>query len=94
MRRLWYPLFLFTAALLLIVGCGSSNNTATNQPPGNQPPPSGSPPPSGGQTAQYEAALLRPGKTSPIAGGQIIVNLNGASGTGQVQATGGVVSAT
>lgn len=94
MTRASYSVLVLTAALLLIAGCGSSNNTANAQPPGNQPPPSSPPPPSGGQTAQYEAALLRPGKTSPIAGGQIIVNVNGASGTGQVQATGGAVSAT
>ena len=97
MTRLSYPLLVLTAALLLIAGCGSSNNTANNQPPGTQPPP-GSPPPGtpppAAQTPQYEAALLRPGKTADVAGGQIIVNANGASGVGKVTATNGAVSAT
>lgn len=100
MRRLCYLAFsiLLTAALLLAVGCGSSSNTTSNQPPsnqppGNQPPPGGTPPPAA-QTAQYEAALLRPGKTLDVAGGQIMVNANGSSGTGQVTASNGVVSGT
>src|SRR5574340_1143956 len=98
MRRLWYLLsfLLLAGALLLTVGCGSSSNTTSNQPPGNQPPgnqppPGGTPPPA--SATQYEAALLRPGSTGAIAAGQIFVNANSASGAGKVTATGGAKSA-
>ncbi len=94
-RSQYLFVLLLAAALIVLAGCNATNNMA-NKPPTTptaptSPPPT-SPPPSA--TAQYEAALLRPGSTGPIAGGQIIVNLNGASGAGQVQATNGAVSAT
>ena len=92
MKRVSSLLFLLATAGMLLAGCGSSSNTATNQPPGNQPPPGGTPPPTG--QAQYEAALLRPGKTGAVAGGQIIVNVGGASGAGKVTATNGASNAT
>lgn len=111
MRLQYWVILTFTAALILIAGCGGGNNAATNNPtttlssanpPATTPPPTNPPPtmppptnpPPTTMTAQYEAALLRPGKTGEVAGGQIIVNLNGASGVGSVKATNGAVNAT
>ncbi len=96
------------AALLLafLLGCGSSNpQTANNSPTPSSPSPTPTPTPTPNPTPtptptptthtdQYEAALLRPGKTGSVAGGQIWMNLNGASGVGQIQATGGVPNTT
>ena len=98
-------LVLLLGALLLavVMGCGSNNNTASNNPqpspspspsPQPSPQPSPSPTPSPAATAQYEAALLRPGKTVDVPGGQIIVNAGGVSGAGKITATNGAVSAT
>lgn len=75
---------LLLAGLLaaLLIGCGSNNTTAFN------------PPPNPSRASQYGAALLRPGATGSIAGGQVFVNQSGASGVGRVQATGGAANAT
>lgn len=93
--------------LWIVIGCGSGNVASTSSPPATnpaQPPPTmptpsptppAPPPPAGAQTPQFEAAVLRPAASGPdVAVGQVIVNVNSVSGTGHIQATGGVANAT
>ena len=62
--------------------------------PTTTPTPTPSPGTFGGQTAQYEAALLRPGKTGDVAAGQIWMNFGGVNALGKVQFSGGVANGT